>query len=437
MQDEPFTNVAEHELSTDSNGFSVSALEHKYFRVRKQTEQLCSSLQTEDYVIQTMEDVSPTKWHLAHTSWFFETFILQEVFNDYSSPDERYAYLFNSYYVQVGERFSRPDRGLLSRPTVAEVYEYRAHVDKAMKRFFDSVDESLIHKLSLVIETGINHEQQHQELLLTDIKHVLSVNPIVPVFKEIEKKPAPPARDLQWISFPEGLYHIGHAGNGFAYDNEGPMHREFLEEFHLGHRLVTNGEYMEFMNDGGYEKIELWLSDGSAVMEERGWKAPLYWTNIEDQWHSFTLNGLLPIDPNEPVTHVSHYEADAFARWYGARLAGEAEWEVASARVPIAGNFQDTGIYHPVAFESDTGALTQMFGDVWEWTQSPYTPYPGYAPPPGAIGEYNGKFMANQMVLRGGSCATPEDHIRRTYRNFFHSPARWQFTGIRLAKNKK
>ena len=449
------------------------SLDGYYRRVRGFTEQLCESLETEDYVVQTMPDVSPAKWHLAHTSWFFEAFLLSEYQPGYESPHPMYGYLFNSYYVQIGERFDRPHRGLLSRPTVEQVYAYRAHVDRHVLDLLSTANAEQLPEIARIVTLGCNHEQQHQELLLTDIKHVLSVNPLRPVYRQdaggrkqdaggrrqdagIEQNvipSSPPKADvsrertvartdaqeappLNWISFDEGLYEIGYEGAGFRFDNEEPRHREFLERFQLASRLVTAREFMTFIEDDGYRRAELWLSDGAATVEAEGWEAPLYWEQQDGAWWQFTLCGFRPVRPDEPVTHVSLYEADAFARWAGARLPTEAEWEVAAATVPLEGNFVNTGCCHPAPL-SDFAAegLQQMFGDVWEWTRSPYAPYPGYRPPPGAVGEYNGKFMSSQNVLRGGSCATSRDHIRSTYRNFFYPHQRWQFTGIRLAKD--
>ncbi len=420
----------------------ATGIVEQYRLVRRRTEELCATLEIEDYVVQTMPDVSPTKWHLAHTSWFFEAFLLTPRQADYRAPHPLYNYLYNSYYVQIGERFHRPDRGLLSRPTVAEIYAYRAHVDRHVLDFLEAADDRTLEEVLPIMALGLNHEQQHQELLLTDIKHVLSVSPLRPVFREAsapengQTVSADGVPALEWIAFEEGLHEIGHGGGEFAFDNEGPRHRRFIHSFEIANRLVTAGEYMEFIEDGGYRRAELWLSDGAATVEREGWQAPLYWERIDGRWHHFTLHGFREVNADEPVCHVSCYEADAYARWAGARLPDEAEWEVAVSLVPPEGNFVEYGALHPAAMEiSARGPLYQMYGDVWEWTRSPYAPYPGYQPPPGAIGEYNGKFMANQMVLRGGSCVTPHDHIRLTYRNFFPPDARWQFSGIRLAKD--
>ena len=432
----------------------------RYRAVRRLSEELCRPLATEDYVIQSMPDASPTKWHLAHVSWFFETFVLQPATPGYQSLHPQYNYLFNSYYNAVGKRHCRPKRGLISRPTVEETYCYRAYIDRRMEEFLATAGDDAIAKYAPVVEVGIHHEQQHQELMVTDIKHVFSENPLRPVYRErpatngprsstptLADSPHPPTPSpnfgrgreretaLNWISFDEGLYCIGHDSDGFAYDNEGPRHREFVHGFQLSSRLVTNGEFLQFMSDRGYERPEFWLSEGWNTAQAHGWEAPMYWEKDGDAWQLFTLAGMKPVDENEPVCHVSLFEADAFATWAGARLPTEAEWEVAGASLPMRGNFVEEGRFHPTALESPAADLSQMYGDVWEWTRSPYIGYPGYTPPPGALGEYNGKFMCNQYVLRGGSCATSETHIRPTYRNFFPPDARWQFTGFRLAKD--
>ena len=416
---------------------SSAAWAERYRAVRQFTETLCEPLVAEDYVVQTMEDVSPTKWHLAHVSWFFETFILRPHYANYQPLDEQYAYLFNSYYVQAGERHCRDQRGYLSRPTVQEVYDFRAYVDEHMLALLDRADEEAMQTLAPLVEIGLHHEQQHQELLLTDIKHVFSVNPLRPVYRAYKPVSHTGIPSLNWVPFEEGLCEIGHAGEGFSFDNETPRHRHFLEAFQLANRLVTNGEFLAFMEDGGYETPELWLSAGWATREERGWMEPFYWEKRDGQWMNYTLAGLREVDPEEPVCHVSYFEADAYARWAGARLPTEQEWEVAAQEVPIRGNFAGDGHYHPTPADVTThnGPLLQLFGDVWEWTRSQYEPYPGYRPLPGALGEYNGKFMCNQFVLRGGSCATSASHIRPTYRNFFPPDATWQFMGFRLAKD--
>jgi len=406
-----------------------------YNNVRAFTEKLCEPLETEDYVIQTMPDVSPTKWHLGHTSWFFEAFVLSKADPNYKSIHPLYTYLFNSYYIQVGERWFRSNRGLLSRPTVKDIFEYRKFVDENVLEFIEKADEKIYKEIAPIIEIGLNHEQQHQELLLTDIKHVLSINPLNPVYSAREIRIQNEFTEMKWINFDGGIYETGNEGNEFCYDNETPRHKEFLTPFMLANRLVTNGEFIKFIEDSGYENAPLWLSDGWAIIENEKWKAPFYWEKKDDEWWNFTLNGFRKVNPAEPVTHVSYYEADAFAAWRNLRLPTEAEWEVASPILNYEGNFVDEVIFHPTSLQNEKDGLNQMYGDVWEWTRSPYSPYPGYKPLPGALGEYNGKFMSNQMVLRGGSCATSQTHIRNTYRNFFPPHSRWQFMGLRLAKD--
>ena len=402
-----------------------------YAAVRGQTEALCDPLQTEDYVVSSMADVSPTKWHLAHTTWFFETFVLAPHEPAHRSLDARYAFLFNSYYVQAGERHCRAQRGLVTRPTVAEVFAYRAHVDAAMRRLLARIADDQAHPAHALVVLGLHHEQQHQELLVQDIKHVFWTNPMRPAYRSMSDAAAAVAAP-GWQAFGEGIHRIGATDAGFSYDNEGPPHRVFLEPFRLASRLVTNGEYLSFIDDGGYSRPELWLSAGLAAVRERGWTAPLYWERAEDGWTEFTLAGTRPLAAAEPVVHLSYYEADAYARWAGHRLPTEAEWEVAAGGVPVEGQFVESGRLHPLPAPSGDG-LRQLYGDVWQWTSSAYVAYPGYQPAPGAIGEYNGKWMADQWVLRGASCATPRSHARATYRNFFPSDARWQFAGVRLA----
>ena len=404
-----------------------------YQRVRAFTQQLTEGLAPEDMVVQSMPDVSPTKWHLAHTTWFFERFILMEHLPGYVPLNDTYLYLFNSYYQQAGERHCRDQRGYISRPTVAEVMDYRRHVDAAMTRLMTDADPARRAVVEPLVTLGMHHEQQHQELLVTDIKHVFSVNPLRPVYRERARPPAGSAEPQGWVAFEGGVHEIGHDGSGFAYDNEGPRHRQFVEPFELADRLVTCGEYLEFMEDGGYRRPELWLSLGWAAVQENEWSEPFYWEQRDGEWMIFTLSGMRAVDPAEPVCHLSYFEADAFARWAGARLPTEAEWEVAANGVEPEGNFVDEGRFHPVAAPAGSG-LRQLYGDVWEWTSSAYSPYPGFRPAAGAVGEYNGKFMVSQLVLRGGSCATSRSHIRPTYRNFFPPEATWQFTGVRLAR---
>ena len=408
----------------------------QYQKVRSFTEQLCEPLVTEDYVIQSMPDVSPTKWHLAHVTWFWETFLLLPALPDYQSLHPQYAYLFNSYYNTLGQRHCRPKRGLISRPTVKETYTYRHYVDEHVLDLLEKLDEGRLTALAPIILLGLHHEQQHQELIVTDMKHVLSCNPLYPAYVERAPSGTSSVPPLEWVSFPEGVYWIGHEGEGFAFDNEGPRHRHFVQSFQLASRLVTNGEYLAFMEDGGYDNPLLWLSEGWATVQQEEWKAPLYWEKRDGHWWMMTLSGLREVDLTEPVCHVSYFEADAYARWADARLPTEAEWEVAAHDVSVEGNFVERGLFHPASLKSSTtgGKLAQMYGDVWEWTQSSYAPYPGFKPAAGAVGEYNGKFMCNQYVLRGGSCATSLSHIRTTYRNFFPANAQWQFMGIRLAR---
>ncbi len=419
--------------STKRPPVTPEALGERYRCVRAASNGIAEPLVTEDYVIQSMPDVSPTKWHLAHTSWFFETFLLKRHVPRYAAFDESYEYLFNSYYVQVGPRHCRPRRGLLSRPTVADVYRYRDYVDSSMLELLQTADAA--GRLADLVELGLHHEQQHQELMLTDIKHVFSCNPLRPVYQARDVEGGSVAAALEWVEFAGGVQEIGHAGGGFAFDNEGPRHRAMLEPFRLASRPVTNGEFLAFIEDGGYRRPELWLSDGWDQVSREGWSAPLYWERREQGWELFTLAGMRALAPQEPVCHVSYFEADAYARWADARLPTEEELEIAAAGNAVDGNFVERRRLHPQAEGSAPGGLQQLYGDVWEWTRSAYSPYPGYRPPAGAIGEYNGKFMCNQFVLRGGSCATPQNHMRPTYRNFFYPNARWQFSGIRLAQD--
>ena len=414
-------------------GVSLDApLAERFSAVRGATAGLCAPLVTEDYVVSSMPDVSPTKWHLAHTSWFFETFVLAPHLASYRTPNPRYAFLFNSYYVQAGERHCRAQRGLVTRPTVDEVYAYRAHVDEHVHRLLREIADDAEHPAHALVELGLHHEQQHQELLVTDIKHVFWTNPMRPAYLPRATAPAA-APALGWRHFDEGVRWIGHEGDRFAYDNEGPRHRVFVEAFRLADRLVTNAEYREFVEDRGYQRTDLWLDAGWATARGEGWHAPLYWERDADgRWTEFTLAGTAPLEDAAPVTHVSYYEADAFARWAGLRLPTEPEWETAAAGASLDGTYVESGRFHPAPAPAGPG-LRQLYGDVWQWTMSPYVAYPGYRPVAGAIGEYNGKWMADQWVLRGASVATPRSHARHTYRNFFPSDARWQFAGIRLA----
>jgi ergothioneine biosynthesis protein EgtB len=409
------------------------SLADRFAAVRRQTEALCEPLETEDYVVSSMPDVSPTKWHLAHTSWFFETFVLAQFDERYVSPNPKYAFLFNSYYVQAGERHCRAQRGLVTRPTVGEVFAYRAYVDAAMRTLIEQIAGDVEHPAHAVIELGLHHEQQHQELMLTDIKHVFWTNPMRPAYAPRPRGENSEARPMEWRTVPAGIYRVGHSGAGFAFDNESPSHRVFTDDFRIATRLVTNGDYLAFIEDRGYHRPELWLSNGWAKVREANWEAPLYWERTPDGWTEFTLGGANALNHTDPVCHVSHYEADAFARWAGARLPTEPEWEIAARGEPVEGPFVEARNFHPAPARG--GGLEQLYGDVWQWTQSAYLAYPGYAPAAGAIGEYNGKWMSDQWVLRGASCATPRSHARVTYRNFFPSDARWQFMGLRLAAN--
>jgi len=412
----------------------------RYRTVRGATERLALPLSAEDCAIQSMPDASPVKWHLAHTSWFFETLVLEPNLPSYRLFHPSFRMLFNSYYNSIGDKHPRPRRGLLSRPSLDEVRAYRAHVDAGMTELLGR--DALPPSLNALIELGLNHEQQHQELILTDVLHLLSCNPLKPAYAQARESADSESTSttlLRWIPFGEGIVDIGHDGEGFAFDNEAPRHRQYLNAFSLASRAVTNGEYLAFVDDAAYRRPELWLSEGWDWLAANGIDAPLYWQNDKSGWLEFGLHGLCPLRLNAPVSHVSLFEADAYARWAGARLPSEGEWEVAAAACPVAGNFIETGLLAPRAAVGTSAAAgdapSQLFGDVWEWTQSDYAAYPGYRPAAGAIGEYNGKFMSNQYVLRGGSCISPESHLRATYRNFFPASARWQFTGVRLARD--
>jgi ergothioneine biosynthesis protein EgtB len=383
--------------------------------VRAETEKRAAPLSPEDQVVQSMADASPTKWHRAHTTWFFEQFLLTPHWPSYRVFDQRFAYLFNSYYVAAGPRHARPMRGLVTRPSVAEVKAYRTHVDAAVEKLIDTADSTALEKIIPVLEIGLHHEQQHQELILTDILHAFAQNPMLPAYDNDRQPPRIEADSRSYTDIEGGIYTIGRDDNEFSFDNEGPQHQVFVRPSRIARPLVTNAEWLEFIADGGYARPSLWLSDGWATVEAEGWRAPGYWQQVDSAWFSMTLAGLQPVDPKLPVCHVSYYEADAFARWAGKRLPTEAEWEVATRN----------------------NALADAFGKVWQWTCSPYTPYPGYQPLEGALGEYNGKFMVNQIVLRGSSLATPEGHARASYRNFFPPSARWQFSGLRLAEDAR
>jgi ergothioneine biosynthesis protein EgtB len=411
----------------------AASLRERFVEIRETSMRITASLSAEDQMLQSMPDASPAKWHLAHTTWFFETFILLPNAAGYREFDPHFQYLFNSYYKQLGSHPNRGSRGLMSRPSLERIHAYRSHVNAAVLRFLNHAsDDHAGDDARTLIELGLNHEQQHQELILTDIKHALWSSPLRPdpILGEPLQVPVPP---LTWIEIEGGIHLIGHDGTSFAFDNESPRHEVLLRAFRIASRPVTNGEYLEFMQDGGYRRPDLWLSDGWDKVCAEAWSAPLYWQRREDDpsaWVEFSVGGLKNIEPAEPVCHLSYYEADAYARWRGCRLPTEEEWEVAATRIYARGTFlQDAPVYPRPA-----GLAPQMFGDVWEWTSSPYVAYPGFKPAEGLIGEYNGKFMVNQMVLRGGSCATPASHIRATYRNFFPPHARWQFSGLRLAK---
>lgn len=414
----------------------LSSILESYRYVRQVSVRLCAPLLPEDMSVQSMPETSPTKWHLAHTTWFFETFVLQPALKGYNPFCPEYAYLFNSYYNTLGPQHPKSCRGKLSRPSVQHVVEYRQYVDQVMEEFFLSPEGSSQKFLSM-IELGLNHEQQHQELILMDVKHLFSLNPLNIAYTDRVEPASQGAPSLCWINYPSGARDVGYAGNNFAYDNERPRHKVWLQPFQLASRCVTNLEYLEFMNDGGYQRHELWLSDGWDRILSENWSAPLYWFKQDEQWWFYTLGGQKRVEPHEPVVHLSYFEADAYARWCGARLPTEAEWEVAASSISVTGHFLEDQYFHPIALNTDESAGTplQMFGDVWEWTQSAYTSYPGYRPPEKALGEYNAKFMCNQWVLRGGSCVTPRGHIRPSYRNFSHPHDRWQFSGVRLAKD--
>ena len=408
-------------------------MQQAFLQIRQDSENICAPLVIEDYGIQTIDDISPPKWHLAHTSWFFETFILKPYLKYYKEFNPVFAHLFNSYYELAGSYHPRPERGLLSRPTVKEVYDYRSHINHAMQELLLDSQHNDLNTIQMRTLTGLHHEQQHQELLLTDIKHIFAYNPLKPVYRELITPTVDTTIKMSWHEQAGGVCEIGaNFGKNFTYDNETPRHKQYIKTFNIASRLVTNGEYLAFIEDNAYQRPELWLSDGWKIVTTQNWQTPLYWEKHDNQWHEMTLTGLRKLDLNAPVSHVSFYEADAYARWAGKRLPIEAEWEVVANNLAIEGNLRDQDYLQPIA--TKITALTQFFGDVWEWTQSSYTPYPGYKTAAGALGEYNGKFMSSQMVLRGGSCFTPASHIRASYRNFFYPKDRWQVTGIRLAE---
>lgn len=404
----------------------------QYQRIRKDTEKLCKPLEVDDFNIQTMPDVSPVKWHIAHVTWFFETFLLLPYLKDYKAFHPQYQHLFNSYYEMVGSFHPRPQRGFLNRPTLNQVWAYRKYVDEAMIELLRNECHLQRDEILMRAEVGINHEQQHQELMLCDILHVFASNPLKPTYqiKNIEKYVS--SQNRQWIEQESGVVDIGHESNRFCYDNETPRHKTYIEDFRIANKLITNGEYMAFIEAGGYKNPALWLSDGWSTVQQNNWQAPMYWQRQDGVWWQMSLNGYHAVNEHEPVSHISLYESDAYARWAGKRLPTEAEWEVVARQYPIDGNLRDTGNLQPISGGQDK---FQFYGDVWEWTQSAYSAYPGFKSLPGALGEYNGKFMSSQFVLRGGSCFTPGDHIRVTYRNFFYPKDRWQCTGLRLAED--
>ena len=407
----------------------------RYQEVRSATESLCEPLSAEDCAAQSMPEASPAKWHLAHTTWFFETFVLEQALPDHEPYDDDFRVLFNSYYNGIGEQHPRPRRGLLTRPSLDEVLAYRARVDDETRSLIEA--GGLPESLAPTVRLGLEHEQQHQELILTDAKHLLAQNPTAPVYRASPAPPRGEAKPLTWHYSPGGRVSIGHEGTSFAFDNERPRHEQLLRPFELASRPATNADFLAFMADDGYQRPDLWLADGWTAVREGGWRAPLYWEQRDGAWQVFTLAGLCALREHEPACHLSYYEADAYARWAAARLPTEAEWEHVAERQSVAGNFAESQLWHPAPAAREAGVLgpAQLFGDVWEWTQSAYDAYPGYRPLGGAVGEYNGKFMCSQLVLRGGSCATPQGHLRASYRNFFYPDARWQFSGVRLARD--
>ncbi|NDY96153.1 ergothioneine biosynthesis protein EgtB [Wenzhouxiangella limi] len=413
--------------------FDPEHLVRQFCQVRQTTERMVAGLSPEDQNLQSMPDASPLKWHRAHTTWFFETFLLKPHDPGYQPVNEHYAYLFNSYYNGIGQQYPRAHRSLMSRPDSDEVGSYREQVNDAVIRLLESAPVNKLAEIAATVVLGLNHEQQHQELMVTDLKHALSFNPMAPAWTR-RPDPQGPAAEQGWVDFSGGVVTVGHEGRTFAFDNETPRHEVMLGDFQLARRPVTCGEFAAFMDDGGYERPDLWLADGWAWVQNHGIEAPLYWQRSEDGWMLHTAGCWREMDPHEPICHISFYEAFAYAQWAGARLPTEVEWEIAARGEPVEGQFADSERYHPASC-ADSGRLVQLFGDVWEWTASSYASYPGFRPAAGAVGEYNGKFMANQMVLRGGSCATQPGHVRATYRNFFYPADRWQFSGLRLARD--
>ncbi|MCF6137350.1 ergothioneine biosynthesis protein EgtB [Pseudalkalibacillus berkeleyi] len=408
----------------------------RYKQIRGFSKQIVSPLEVEDFVIQSIPDVSPPKWHLAHTTWFFETFILIPYADHYDRFNDKYDYLFNSYYETHGKPYPRHARGLLARPSVNEIIKYREYVDGHISDLLEDGSEELCKQIEPILEIGLHHEQQHQELLITDIKYNFFINPLRPAYHDQKNVSYHPVPRFDWIHFEEGIVETGHSAKGFSFDNERPVHKSWVDDFAIANRPVTNGEFIHFINEGGYEKPEFWLSEGWSIVKEEQWKSPLYWEKNEGDWYTFTLTGMQKVNENEPVTHISFYEADAYARWAGFRLPTETEWEHAMKDASLQGNMADRSLFHPNdQYENSDSNFYKTYGDVWEWTSSPYVPYPRSKPLEGTLGEYNAKFMCNQMVLRGGSCATHSTHMRLTYRNFFHPGKRWQFSGLRLAKD--
>ena len=416
------------------HGAELPLLRH-YREVRAQTEKLCRPLNAEDQMVQSCAEASPVKWHLAHSSWFFETFVLREFVPAYRDFDPDFHWLFNSYYRSLGEMPEKKLRASFSRPPLESVLAYRKHVDEQIAQLLRHAPNDMAAKR---IELGLHHEQQHQELIATDIKHAFWTNPLHPAYSSAEFTAAETAKEMQWLGYAGGLLEVGHSGYGFCFDNELPRHPAFLQPFRIASRPVTCGEYLRFMEEDGYKRPELWLAEGWDTVEAQAWRSPLYWREIDGEWQIFTLHGWRSLHAmrETPVCHMSFFEADAYARWAGQRLPTEFEWESVASLLPVEGNLLESEKLHPDAAAATAhDAPQQIFGDVWEWTQSPYTGYPGYHSLPGALGEYNGKFMSSQMVLRGGSCVTPQSHLRASYRNFFHPATRWQFSGIRLAQN--
>lgn len=424
-----------HPIHETNAGFRPGQLIEDFHAIREFSTDLAKDLTPEDQTVQSMPDCSPTKWHLAHVSWFYETFLLVPHLDGYEIAHPQFPYLFNSYYEAAGARYPRFERGLITRPGAEDVRAYRRYIDDNMQRLFARADAKLWGEIAPLVAIGNHHEQQHQELMLMDILNLFSKNPLDPAFRPYRPSVARAPAPLQWHCFPGGIFAIGHDGDGFSYDNESPRHDILLRPYRLASRLVTNGDWIDFIEGGGYTRPDLWLADGWARVKTGELCLPLYWDKTSDGYEVMTLNGRHNVDPAAPVCHVSYYEADAFARWAGKRLPTEAEWEVAARDIGVSGNFMESGYFRTLPAPGENDAPRQMFGDVWEWTQSPYSPYPGYRPAPGALGEYNGKFMASQFVLRGGSFGTPQNHIRASYRNFFYPHQRWPFVGLRLAED--